>query len=63
MSDITGSGASDLSSRLEASAFSRRLEFEKETAVATIVEEAVQSSEETAPIGEGGGSRLLDILA
>ena len=63
MSDIAGSGASDLSSRLEASAFSRRLELEKETAAATIVEEAVQSSEQTSPIREGGRSRLVDILA
>lgn len=63
MSDIAGSGASDLSGRLQASVFTLRLQLQKEAAAATIVEEAVQASEETAEIGDGGGSRLVDILA
>ena len=63
MSDIAGLGASDLSGRLQASVFTLRLQLQKEAAAATIVEEAVQASEETAEIGDRGGSRLVDILA
>lgn len=63
MSDIAGAGASDLSGRLQASVFTLRLQLQQEAAIATIVEEAVQATGESAEIGGGGGSRLVDILA
>ena len=50
--------ASVLAGRVQASIFTLRAQLQQEAAVATIVEEAVQSAE----IGTGGGSRLVDIL-
>ena len=61
MDDIAA--ASALSGRLQASIFTLRLQLQQEAATATIVEEAVQSTAESAEIGTGGGRRLVDILA
>ncbi len=60
MDDIAA--ASSLAGRLQAGISTLRLQLQQESATATIVEEAVQSVSETAAIGEGGGSKLVDIV-
>jgi hypothetical protein len=54
--------ASVLAGRVQASIFTLRAQLQQEAAVATIVEEAVQAVGQSAELGTGGGSRLVDIL-
>tara|TARA_B100000212_G_scaffold145072_1_gene109036 strand:- start:49 stop:234 length:186 start_codon:yes stop_codon:yes gene_type:complete len=60
MDDIAA--ASSLAGRLQAGISTLRLQLQQESGTATIVEEAVQSVSETAAIGAGGGSKLVDIV-
>lgn len=60
MDDIAA--ASSLAGRLQAGISTLRLQLQQESGTATIVEEAVQSVSGTAAIGEGGGSKLVDIV-